>query len=126
MFRLNNARMPRIKTRAIAAKNSIPSIGPEPRTPYRSLPKPALKLIPGGKSEGEKEFGKRKLCTFCENELKHQDEADLLEWRRRAAIFFEHLPNPGRQETRMVEEDIRRDSGACWGFGYPGGDKSFK
>ena len=117
MFRLNNARMPRIKTRAVAARQSAPSIGPELR-PFIRDTKPKLKLIQGGKSEGAKEFGKRKLCTFCANELKAQDEENLLEWRRRAAIFFEHLPNPDRQGKRMVDEDLRRDSGACLGFGH--------
>ncbi|MCP4646909.1 MAG: hypothetical protein GY852_04130 [bacterium] len=127
MFRLNSARMPRIKTRAVAARQSGLSIGPEPKTPFRTQPKPQLELIPGGKpgkSEGEKEFGKRKLCTFCENEFKAQDEDDLLEWRRGAAIFFEHLPNPDREEKMRVDEDIRMDSGICEGYNYRG-DKSF-
>jgi len=123
-FRLNVARMPRIKTRAAAARQSQRSIGPEPRTPLRTRPKPQLKLIPGEKSRGEREFGERKLCTFCKNELKAQDEDDLLEWRRQAAIFIEHLPNPDRKGRRWVNEDIRRDSGSCCGYFYPE-DKSF-
>ncbi len=126
MFRLSNARMPRIKTMAVAARQSAPSIGPEPYPPFKARAKPTLKLIQGEKSEGAKEFGKRKLCTFCANELRAQEHDDLLEWRRGAALFFEHLPNPDRKGKRNpVDEDLRRDSGTCLCFGYSG-DKSFK
>ncbi len=118
MFRLSNARMPKIKTRAVAAKQFAPSIGPEPRVSYKHQSNPTLKLIQGGKSEGAKKFGKRKLCTFCKNELNSQEEDALMEWRKGVAYALGHK-NPEYIWPKVrVEEDMKKDSGTCWGFGY--------
>jgi len=119
MFRLNNARMPRIKTRAAAAQQLRPSIGPEPKTPLRHQPKPQLKLIKGGKRE------KRKLCTFCANELKAQEHDSLMEWRRGAAIALGHKNPDFKGKREPVHEDIVRDMGVESSFNYPEIKKGF-
>lgn len=125
MFRLSNARMPKIKTRAVAAKQSAPSIDPEPRVPIGTNLKTKLKLIQGGRSEGARKFGKRDFCTFCKNELKIQEEDALMEWRRGVAYALGHK-NPDMQGLKdIVQEDIMRElnTGTC--FHYLG-DKHYK
>ena len=122
MYRQNVARLPKIKSRAAAAKKRLPSNSPKP-VPFQQRIK--LRVIEGGKSEN-KPFRKRELCKFCQDELDAQDADDLLEWRRQAAIFFEHLPNPDRPRPRLpVEEDVTRDM-MCNKYFTGREDKSYK
>ena len=118
-FRLKNRRMPRIKTRAAAARQTGSFIGPEPRHVHKIQHKPQLRLIQGGKSEkskGEKEFGKRKLCT---NELSAQDQDELVRWRKGVAYALGHK-NPYPTAPRVVvHEDMVRDMSVDFSFHYP-------
>jgi|GEM_PF-2895790 len=115
MFRLNNVRMPRIKTMAIAARQSGPSFSPEPK-PFARRFRPNLIILEGGKArEPVKPKEKKQICTFCANELNAQEADDLMEWRKSVAIVLGHKNPEFRGKREIPSEDLARD---CEGFSF--------
>lgn len=128
MFRLNAARMPKVKTRAAHNQQAAPSVSP-PKFIHTKPGKPKLRLIRGGRREGagknaEQEFGRRELCDFCEEEERLQDEEDFREWRAGVAYALGHK-NPFPKVPKMrSSEDMERE--ANFGFTPPPPHKDFK
>ncbi|MBD3398363.1 hypothetical protein GF412_04060 [Candidatus Micrarchaeota archaeon] len=129
MFRLNVARMPKIKTRAANDQQAAPSVFPKPKFIPTSPGKPKFRLIKGGRAEGSKEAGKefgrrKKLCGFCEEEERLQEEEDFRKWRAGVAYALGHK-NPFPTVPRMISnEDILRETEL--GFTSPPHNKRFK